>query len=68
MLVVNVGNCGVDDFVLLNVTPDTTTADVMYKVRLATVSVISSLERVELTRKLQETYGESMTHYNSLCT
>jgi len=34
LLVVNVtnSNCGIDDFVVLNVTPDTTTADVMYKV------------------------------------
>ena len=35
LLVVNVtnGNCGIDDFVVLNVTSDTTTYDVMYKVR-----------------------------------
>jgi len=34
LLVVNVnsGNCGVDDFVVLNVTPDTTTTDLLHKV------------------------------------
>jgi len=36
LLVVNVanGNSAVDDCVVLNVTPDTTTADVLHKVRV----------------------------------
>ena len=47
LLVVTVanGNCGVDDFVVLNVTPDTTTANVMHKVRRAIITTTRSIYR-----------------------